>query len=124
MKSFGGFQTPHSSLIIFQKMVDPILSQHFYSIHDLIHSGELSIVEMAQASDCNNSTISRISFNIKILGTFKAPLTKRSQLHSVTLVIPEALCNYLKEKPALYLDEMTIFLDEVFHKRNRATAAT
>jgi hypothetical protein len=47
-------------------------------ISNMIHSGELSITEMAQAAGCS-------------------------------LVMLEALCNYLIEKPALYLGEMWFF---------------
>lgn len=33
-------------------------------IYDIIHNGELSISQMAQAAGCNNSTIVRISSNM------------------------------------------------------------
>ena len=83
-------------------------------IYDMIHSGELSISQKAQAAGCNRSTILRISSNIRMFGSVKAPPKRGGRPRSVTPVMLEALCNHLVEKPTLYLDEMTIFLWDQF----------
>lgn len=83
-------------------------------IYDMIHSGELSISQMAQAAGCNRSTILRISSNIRIFGSVKAPPNKGGQPRSITPIMLEALCDHLLEKPNIYLDEMAIFLWDEF----------
>ena len=83
-------------------------------IYDMIHSGEISVTEMAQAAGCHGSTILRISSNIRMFGTVKAPPNKGGRPRSITPVMLEALCDHLLEKPTLYLDEMAIFLWDEF----------
>lgn len=83
-------------------------------IYDMIHSGERSITKMALAAGCNKSTIWRISSNIRMFGTVKAPPIKGGRPRSITPLILEALYDHLIEKPALYLDEMVIFLWDEF----------
>lgn len=39
-------------------------------IYDMIHSGELSVSQMAQAAGCSKRTILRISANIRLFGTY------------------------------------------------------
>lgn len=80
----------------------------------MIHSGELSITEIAQAAGCNKSTILRISSNIRMFGSVKAPLIRGGRPCSNTLVMLEALCDDLIKKPALYLGEMVDFLWDIF----------
>lgn len=83
-------------------------------IYDMIYSGELSLTDMAQAAGCNKSTISRISSNIRIFGSVKAPLNKGGRPRSIAPAMLEALCDHLIEKPALYLEEMVVFLWDEF----------
>lgn len=83
-------------------------------IYDMIHSGELSTSQMALAAGCNRSTILRISSNIRMFGSVKAPPNKGGRPQSVTPIMLEALCDHLLEKPNLYLDEMAIFLWDEF----------
>lgn len=94
-------------------------------IYDMIHRGDLSISQMAQAAGCNRSTILRISSKIRMFGSVKSPSNKGGRPRSITPVMLEALCEYLLEKPTLYLDEMAIFpWDELpFKQQNRALAA-
>jgi transposase len=89
-------------------------SKHEF-IHDMIRSGELSISEMAEAAGCNKSTILRISSNIRMFGSVKAPPNKGGRPRSITPDMLEALCDHLFEKPGLYLDEMAIFLWDEFN---------
>ena len=83
-------------------------------IYGMIYSGELSISQMAQAAGCNRSTILRISSNIQMFGSVKSLPNRNRQPCSITPVMLEALCDYLLEKPTLYLDEMAIFLWDEF----------
>ena len=79
-------------------------------IYDMIHNGELSLSEMVQVAGCNRSTIRRIFASTRIFGSVKASPNKGGRPWSLTLVMLEALCDRLLEKPTLYLDEMAIFL--------------
>lgn len=83
-------------------------------IYDMIHSGELSVSQMAKAAGCHRSTILRISSNIKDFGSVKAPPNKGGRPRSISPVMLTALCDHLLEKPNLYLDEMAIFLWDEF----------
>lgn len=49
-----------------------------------------------------------------MFGSVKVPLIKGGRPRSITPVMLEALCDYLIEKPTLYLDEMVIFLCDEF----------
>lgn len=69
---------------------------------------------MAQAAGCNKTIILRISSNIRIFSSVKAPPNKGGRPRSITLVMLEALCDHLLEKPTLYLDEIAIFLWDEF----------
>ncbi|KAL2700391.1 hypothetical protein AAEP93_008914 [Penicillium crustosum] len=83
-------------------------------IYDMIHSGELSVSQMAKAAGCHRSTILRISSNIKDFGSVKAPPNKGGRPRSISPVMLTALCDHLLERPNLYLDEMAIFLWDEF----------
>ena len=63
---------------------------------------------MAQAAGRNWSTILSISSNIWMSGGVKAPPNHDGWPRSITPVMPKAVCDYLIEKPASYLDEMAI----------------
>ena len=67
----------------------------------MIHSGELSIIEMAQAAGCNKSTI-------RMFGSVKAQPIKGGRTCNITQVMVEVLCDHLIDKPALYLDEFVL----------------
>lgn len=79
-------------------------------------TGELPITEMALAASYNKSIISRISSNIRMFGSVRAPPIKGGRPR-ITPVMREALCDYLIEKPTLYLDEMVILLQNEFALR-------
>lgn len=49
-----------------------------------------------------------------MFGDVRAPLTPGGRPRSITPLILEALCDYLLEKPDLYLDEMAEFLYDEF----------
>jgi hypothetical protein len=75
----------------------------------MVYSGELSVLEMAEAAGCHRSTILRISSNIRMFGNVKALHNKDGRRRRITPVMLEALCDHLLEKPTLCLDEMAIF---------------
>lgn len=105
----------HNQSRVVQLTMTPNLAPSKHElIYDITYSGELSITEMAQAAGYNKSTISRISSNIRIFSSVKAPPIIDGRPCNITLVILEALCDYLVEKPALYLDEIAIFLWDEF----------
>lgn len=82
-------------------------------IHDMINSGELSISEIAEAARCSKRAITRIRSNLRLFGSITAPPMKARRPLSITPIILEALCDYLVEKPDLYLHEIELFfLDE------------
>lgn len=87
---------------------------HEWSNQRWLHSGELSLTEIAQAAGYKKSTLSRISSNIRMYGSVKAPPIKGGRPRKITPVMLEALCDYMIEKPALYLEEMVIFLSAKF----------
>jgi transposase len=90
-------------------------------IYDMIHSGELSVSEMAEAAGCNKSTIRRISSNIRLFGSVKAPPNKGGRPRNITPVMLDALYEHLLEKSTLYLDEIAVFLwDEIRSSRDES----
>ncbi|KAJ5740909.1 hypothetical protein N7493_000781 [Penicillium malachiteum] len=82
-------------------MAPNLASSKHHLISAMIYSGDIYISQIAKAAGCNRSTIKRISFNLRMFGSVKAPASK-------------ALCNHLVERPTLYLDEMAIFLWDEF----------
>jgi hypothetical protein len=70
---------------------------------------------MAKAAGCNKRTIPRISSNIRIFSSVKAPPNKGGRPRSISLFILEALYNHLLEKPYLYLSEIALFLLDKFY---------
>lgn len=114
MQLSSGGTLNNQSRVVQPKMPPNLAPSKHKLIYDIIHSGELSITEIAQAASCNKSTISRISSNIRMFGSVKAPQIKGGPPRSITLVMLEALCDYLIEKPTLYLDEMVVFLWDEF----------
>lgn len=85
-------------------------------IDDMITSKELTAVQMAEAADCHERTIRRLRSNKRMFGTTKAPLNRGGRPRSLTPVMVKILCDYLLEKPHLYLDEMVVFVYDMFQK--------
>lgn len=83
-------------------------------IRDMIRCGELSASQMAKAAGYSKRTILRITSNIRLFDSVKAPHNKGGRPRSITPTILEALCDHLLEKPNLYLDEMVIYLWDEF----------
>lgn len=83
-------------------------------IHDMISSDELTTSQMAEAAGCSKRAIIRIRSNLHLFGHVKAPPIKRGRPRHVTPDMIEALCDYLLEKPGLYIYEMQVFLLDEF----------
>lgn len=82
-------------------------------IYDMVTSNELTTSQMVKAVGCSKRAIIRIWSNLRLFGSVKAPPMKPRQLQSITLIMLEALCDYLLDKPDLYLHKMELFfLDE------------
>ena len=83
-------------------------------VHDMISSGDLTTSQMAEAAGCSKHTIIRIHSNLRLFGSIKAPPIKGGRPRNITLIMLEALCDHLFEKPDLYLYEMELFLLDEF----------
>lgn len=69
---------------------------------------------MAEAANRSKRSIINISANLRMLDDVRASLIPGSRPHVITPIMLEALCDYLLEKPDLYLDEMAEFLYDEF----------
>lgn len=83
-------------------------------IHDMLISGELTTSQMAETAGCSKRAIIRLRANLQLFGSLKAPQIKGGRPRKITPVMLEALCDYLLEKPDLYLHEMELFLLDEF----------
>jgi hypothetical protein len=84
-------------------------SQHDL-IQDMILDKKLKTWQMTNVTECSERLIKAIRSNIHYYGTIKAPLNGGGRPRSIILLIFKALCDYLLEKPELYLEEMAVFL--------------
>jgi len=116
----------NQSRVVQPKIAPNLAPSKHELIYDMIHSGELSITEMAQAAGCNNSTFSRISSNIRMFGSVKAPLIRGGRPHSITPVMLEALCDHLIWKPAYIWKRWWFFwgTNSLFKQRNLASVTS
>ena len=71
-------------------------------IHDMIASNKLTTSQIAKAAGCSKRAIIRIRSNLRLFGSVKAPPIKPRRPRSITLIMLEALCDHLLEKPDLY----------------------
>ncbi|OKO92776.1 hypothetical protein PENSUB_12761 [Penicillium subrubescens] len=69
---------------------------------------------MAEAASCSKRSIITISSNLRMFGDVRAPLILGGRPRMITPFVLEALCEFLLEKPDLYLDEMADFLHDEF----------
>lgn len=83
-------------------------------IHDMTLSNDLTVSKMAEAAGCSERTIRRIRSNLRLFGEVKAPPNKGGRPRSLPPVMVKALCDYLIEKPLLYLDELALCILEDF----------
>lgn len=85
-------------------------------IHDMILSNDLTVSKIAEAAGCSKRTIRRIRSNLHLYGNVKAPQNPGGWPRSLPPVMVKAMCDYLVEKPHLYLDEVALRLYEDFGK--------
>jgi transposase len=83
-------------------------------IHDIISSSELTAAQMAEAAGCSERMITRLRSNLRLFGSVKAPPNKGGRPRSLLPYMVQTLCDYLLEKPHLYLDEMAVYLWDEF----------
>jgi hypothetical protein len=69
---------------------------------------------MAEAAEYSEQIIKNIRRNLRLFGSVYTPKNRIGWRRSVTLLMLEALCDHLLEKPTLYLDEIAIFLWDEF----------
>jgi hypothetical protein len=82
-------------------------------IYDMTASGVL-ILKTTDAAECSKQAVKYIRLNLHVFGSPRAPPTRVGRTRLITLVMLEALCDHLLEKPGLYLDEMVVFLWDEF----------
>ncbi|KAI2669605.1 transcriptional regulator family: Helix-turn-helix [Penicillium roqueforti] len=90
---------------------------HLDFIHHMIQSNSLTASQMAHAANCSKQTILHIQSNLRAFGNVRAPRNGVGRPRSITPPMLEALCEHLMEKPALYQDEMALFLWDEFGKQ-------
>lgn len=83
-------------------------------IRHMVLSKSLTTSQVAEAAECSKLSIINISNNIRRFGNVRAPPTRVGRRRSITPPMIQALCDYLLEKPGLYVDEMVIFLWDEF----------
>ena len=89
------------------------------SQHDLISnmiSSEANDSEIAEAAGCSTRSIRAIRSNIRIFGSSNTPRNSRGRNRIVILLILDALCEHLLEKPGIYRTEMVVFLWDEFEE--------
>lgn len=79
-------------------------------IHDMIISNELTAPQMAEAAGYNKHIIRQLHSNMRLFSSVKAPPNRRGRPRNLTLVIIQALYDYLLEKPYLYLNKIVLFI--------------
>jgi hypothetical protein len=83
-------------------------SQHEL-IRDMVISKSLDTTQMTDVAGCSDRSIKSIRLGLRCFGTTRAPLNGGGRPRPITPML-EALCEYLLEKPDLYLDGMVMFL--------------
>jgi hypothetical protein len=91
-------------------MAPNLASSKLQLIYNMISSNELSISQMAKAAGCSKRTIIRLSSNVRLFGSIKAPPNNGGQPRSITPIMLEGLYDHLLKKPDLYLNKMALFL--------------
>jgi hypothetical protein len=84
-------------------------------VRDMILSGTLTQKQMADAAHCSERGYQRITRNLRLFGTTKAPSNGTGRRRRrITSHMLDVLCEYLLVKPRLYQDEMAVFLYDEF----------
>lgn len=81
----------------------------------MIHSRKkLTTAQMAGIAKCTRRSVTHIRKNLRLFGTTRAPPVPAGRPPSITPLYA-LLCDYLTEKPGLYIEEMAIFLWDEFN---------
>src|ERR1700759_369502 len=83
-------------------------AQHVF-IRDMILSESLRRDEIAKNARCSTRAISYIRANLECFNSTTAPYNGGGRPRAITDPMMDALCEHLREKPDLYLDEMAVF---------------
>ncbi|CRG92909.1 hypothetical protein PISL3812_09987 [Talaromyces islandicus] len=81
----------------------------------LTSSQQLTIAQIAKTVRCSRKAVYLVQSNLDKFGSPRAPSMRPGPKRVITPLILEALCDHLLEKPALYLDEMAVFLWDEFN---------
>lgn len=83
-------------------------------IHDMMKSQSLTTTQMADAAECSDRTIKNIRRNLRLFGKVHSPSNHVDRRRTITPPVLDALCDYLLEKPGLYLDKMVLSIWDEF----------
>lgn len=75
----------------------------------------LTILQMAKVTKCSERSVTNIHRNLWFFGNATSPPIPAGQPSIITLVMLDALCDHLAEKPGLYVEEMATFLWDEFN---------
>lgn len=69
---------------------------------------------MAEVASCAKRSTKSIRSYLHLFGTTEASSNGVRRLRRITLLMPEALCEYLTERLGQYSDQMAVFLLDEF----------
>jgi hypothetical protein len=85
-----------------RKMAPRLAASQHQMISDMILSGTLTQKQMADTAHCSERGIQRITRNLRLFGTTKAPSNGAGRRRIITPRMLEVLCKYLLMKSGLY----------------------
>lgn len=83
-------------------------------IRDMILSRSLTTSEIVEAARCTPRSVITIRSNFRQFGDTRARPIRAGRPRSITPLMLEALCDYLLEKPSLYLNKIAFFRCDKF----------
>ena len=84
-------------------------------IHMICSKNRLTTSQIAKVTQCSERSITNIRKNLRLFGSARSPPVSVGRQPSITPMMLDALCDYLAEKPTLYVEEMAIFLWDEFN---------
>jgi transposase len=103
-----------SSRPAFLSMAPHLATSQHDLIREMIVDGALTAAQMATVATCSTRSVKVIKSNLRHFRTTKALANGGGRRRSITPPMLDALREYLLEKPALYQEEMAVFLWDEF----------
>jgi transposase len=114
VQPFPSYTTTVTGTTLYPPMAPNLAVVTHQIVRDMILSGTLPQKQMADAAHCSERGIQRITRNLHLFGTTKAPSNGAGRRLRITSHMLDILCEYLLVKPGLYQDEMAVFLFDEF----------